>query len=124
MATDQEDAGGSEEMDEEQVDEQCRVITEVAVQKAMNQCGSERAVRKQLQRIVGLEVDDDWDDNCDQTLNKGLTMSVLKNGRRTREWVMCRSWQLVSEEEMSISAATERAWAEARAEGEQKGIEV
>lgn len=121
MATDKED---TEEMPEEEVDEQCRVITEVAVQKAMDKCGSEQAVRKQLQRIVGLEVDDDWEDNCDQTLNKGLTMGVLKNGRRTREWVMCEAWRLVSEEEMSISAATEKAWAEARAKGEEMGIEV
>lgn len=107
----------------EKEDERCRVITEVAIEKAMDKCGSEQAVRNQLKRIVGL---DDMDDDvpCEAVLESGLDVATLANTRETRQWVMCRAWNLVREEDMTLSAAVSKAWAEARSAGEDEGFEV
>lgn len=104
-------------------DDKCRVITEVAMQKAMNKCGSEEEVKKQLRRIVGLDDGQDEED-CDAVLESGLDTRTLANTRETREWVMCRGWEIVRDDNETLSAAIERAWAEARAAGEERGFEV
>ena len=122
MAESQEE---DESRDEEEVDQECQVITEVAVQQAMNKCGSDEAVYNQLKRMVGLGMADEYQEpECGMVLEKGLTLDVLTNSRRVREWVVCEAWRLVKDEDLSITEATEKAWAEARAEGEKNGIEV
>lgn len=108
---------------ESSADDRCRVITEVAVEQAMDKCGSREAVRNQLRRIVGLE-DDGMDPDCEATLSEGLDEATLSNTRATRQWVMCEAWRLVDEEDMTISSAVSKAWAEANAAGEDAGIEV
>lgn len=89
----------------------------------MDKCGSEEAVRNQLKRIVGLD-DDGYDPNCEEALEEGLDEATLRNTRATRQWVMCEAWRLVDEEDMTLSSATAKAWAEARAAGEKVDIEV
>jgi hypothetical protein len=102
--------------------ERCRVVTEVAVERAMEKCGSEEAVREQLVRLVGL--DEETDPDCEAALEEGLDGETLTSTRGTRQWVLCRAWQLVRDEEMTLSSATQKAWAEAKAEGDNQGIEV
>lgn len=116
------DGNGTTESTE---DDRCRLITEVAMERAMDKCGSEEAVRRQLQRIVGLDEEEPKEDaECEMVLNSGLDVKTLANTRRTREWVMCRAWKLVKEEEFTLSSAVTKAWAEARAKGEELGFEV
>lgn len=102
--------------------DRCRVITEVAVERAMDKCGNEEAVRNQLLRIVGLDTEIDPD--CDVALAEGLNEQTLESTRATRQWVMCRAWRLVQDEEKTLSTAVEKAWNEARAAGDEQGIEV
>jgi len=108
---------------EEEDDDRCRVITEVAMEKAMNKCGSEEAVRNQLKRIIGMENGDE-NIGVEQTLADGLTVATLANTKKTREWVFSRSRKLVQEEDMTIPSAVSKAWSEARSEGEEEGFEV
>lgn len=103
--------------------DRCRVITEVAIEKAMDKCGNEEAVKEQLKRIVGLD-EDGFDPNCEMALDDGLDTATLGNTRATRQWVLCRAWQLVKDDEMTLSSAVSKAWAEAKAAGEDEGIEV
>lgn len=109
--------------DDEEQDDRCQVITEVAIEKAMDKCGSEQAVRNQLRRIIGMDESDDEAD-CEMVLQQGLDVTTLANTRATRQWVMCRAWTLVKDEEMTLSSAVARAWAEAREAGEEEGFEV
>lgn len=113
---------GTEESDAE-ADDRCRVITEVAIEKAMDKCGSEAAVKNQLARIVGLDDEDEHPD-CPAVLASGLDVATLANTRETRQWVFCRAWTLVDEEDMTLASAVSKAWAEARKEGEEEGFEV
>lgn len=110
----------SEEVSDE---DHCRVVTEVALERAMEECGSEEAVRGQLRRLVGLE-GDGLDPNCEQSLEAGLDEDELRSTRGTRQWVMCRAWELVKDGEQTLSTAVSQAWAEARAKGEELGVEV
>jgi len=106
-------------------EDRCRVVTEVAIQEAMDACGSEEAVREQLQRIVGLNADPEGlDIDCDTALANGLDMKTLTSTRATRQWVFCRAWNMVEEEGRTLSDAVEAAWAEAQAAGVDKNIEV
>lgn len=100
----------------------CRIITEVAVEQAMEACGTEEAVRDQLQRIVGLDGEPDPD--CDAALAEGLNEETLQSIRGIRQWVMCRAWQLVQEQDKTLSAAVAKAWAEANGKGKEHDIEV
>jgi hypothetical protein len=109
----------SQETDE---DEQCRLITEVALRRAMDECGSAEAVREQVRRVIGL--DGDLDPDCETALEEGLDMSTLANTRQTRQWVFCRAWELIDTENIALSNAVEKAWAEARAAGQENNIEV
>lgn len=113
---------GTEESETE-ADERCRVITEVAIEKAMDKCDSEGAVKNQLARIVGLDDEDEHPD-CESVLMSGLDVATLANTRETRQWVMCRAWEMVNDEEMTLSSAVSKAWAEARKAGEEEGFEV
>lgn len=109
-------------MSQSEEDERCQVITEVAIQQAMDKCGSEEAVYNQLRRIVGLDPDDDPD--CTEMLSEGTSENTLSSTRATRQWVMCRAWEMVEEDEMSLSAAVSKAWSEAKVAGEEMDIEV
>jgi hypothetical protein len=110
----------SDDTDDE---DRCRVITEVAIEKAMDKCGSEEAVRRQLMRIVGMD-DSALDPDCDAALEEGLTVETLASTRATRQWVLCRSWTLVQEDDETLSGAVSRAWSEAQKAGEDEGFEV
>lgn len=109
----------SQEPDE---DDKCRLVTEVALKRAVDACGSEEQVRNQVQRLVGL--DSGVDPDCDASLENGLDMATLANTRATRQWVFCRAWQLVDEEDKAMGEAVERAWREAESAGEENEIEV
>lgn len=111
---------GTEETD---ADERCRVITEVAIEKAMDKCDSEAAVKNQLARIVGLDDEDEHPD-CSAVMASGLDVATLANTRETRQWVYCEAWRLVEEDEMTLASAVAKAWAEARQVGEEEGFEV
>jgi len=104
-------------------EDRCRVITEVAIEKAMDKCGSEEAVRRQLMRIVGMD-DSAMDPDCEAALKEGLTVETLANTRATRQWVLCRAWGLVRDEGETLSGAVSRAWSEAQKAGEEEGFEV
>lgn len=109
----------------EQADEsdKCRIVTEAAIETAMDRCGSEEAVREQLKRLVGISSDEP-DPDCEAALAEGLNDETLASTKGTRQWVMCRAWQLVKTDEMNLSSAVGQAWAEAKAEGEDAGVEV
>lgn len=104
--------------------ERCHLITEAAMQQAMERCGSDEAVLKQLRRMVGVDEEEGTERECSGVLDRGLDMRILSNTKRLREWVMCRAWAMVEDEGMTLSAAVSKAWAEARAAGEEQGIEV
>ena len=107
--------------------EKCQVITEAAVQAAMEKCGSEEAVKEQLKRIVGFhdsDGDGEPDPNCEMALAEGLNDETLESTRGTRQWVFCRAWQLVKEEEKTLSDAVSQAWAEAKAQADERGYSV
>lgn len=112
------------EQDFDDEDEKCRVVTQVAVQKAMDACGTEEAVREQLKRFVGLPGTEGVDPDCDASLDRGLDVQTLANNRATRQWVFCRAWEQVAKEDKPLAEAVEVAWAEARQAGEDKNIEV
>lgn len=105
--------------------DRCSVITEVAIEQAMDKCGSDEAVKDQLRRIVGFGSDDHGlEKDCQATLEEGLDKATLKNTRAIRQWVFCRAWELVRSENMTLSSAASKAWAEANAAGAEMGIEV
>lgn len=111
-----------------QPSDRCQAVTEVAMeqamQKAMEECGSEEAVRRQICRMVGMDDEEEPSRPCDEVLTDGLDSVTLSSMKLTREWVMCRAWQLVRNENKALSSAVSSAWAEARAKGDELGIEV
>lgn len=104
-------------------DDRCRMITEVAIEEAQKRCNSEDAVRAQLERIVGMD-GMSAETDCEAILDTDLGPEILDSTRRTRQWVMCRAWKLVNEDDMALASAVSQSWAEANAAGEEIGIEV
>lgn len=100
-------------------DDACAIATEVALEKAMERCGSEEAVRRQIGEMMGLPVDEP-DPDCEAALEEGLDESTLASSRGTRQWVMCRAWQVYKDGDATLRGAIQQAWAEveeANAEG-------
>lgn len=105
----------------------CRAATEAAMDAALEECGSEEAVKEQIGRVLGspeLFEENEVAPECPVVLEEGVTEDVLQNHRRTRQYVFCRAWKLVNSEDESIPAALEQSWAEVHAEADKLGIEV
>ena len=110
-------------------EQRCEVATEVAIEAAREECTTDAALRRQIGRMLGMasNLNDDAepeDRPCSVVLDVGITESVLDSTRQTREWVFCRAWHLVSEEDETMSTALERAWAEIESKADDMGMEV
>lgn len=103
-------------------DDRCRAVTEIALSKAMEECGSEEAVQEQLGRMIGVDGTDDRD--CDAVLGMDIDAEMLNNTPLVREYVFCRAWQLVKSEDRALPDALERSWAEVEAKADELGVEV
>lgn len=91
----------------------CRVVTDVAVSKAVDRCGSEGAVKDVIADMFGWGDDEDYPD-CDAVLDGGITEDVLESPQGERRYAMCRAWQLVNDEGMQFRSAINQAWTEIR----------
>jgi len=49
---------------------------------------------------------------CQITLEKGITKEICSDFRKTRSYVMCRAWDLVSKEKIPFRDAIRAAWEE------------
>lgn len=99
------------------------MVTEVALEKAIEKCDSEEAVKRQVADLMGFAADE-TDPDCDTALSTGLDDDTLDSFRGVRQWVMCRAWQLIESGEESFRGAVQRAWDEAEAEADEQGIDL
>lgn len=109
-------------MTEQSEAEQCRVVWSVALEKAVGECGEAEAAR-QLARVLGLETpaSGEPDIDCQAALSEGLNAETMDSFRGRNQWVFCRAWNMVREEDMELRRALDKAWAEVRqAEEEQE----
>lgn len=95
------------------VSDTCRVVTDVAIEKAAEKCGSEEAVKSVVADMFGF-TDNEETPDCEQVLAGGITDYDLSTAERQRRYAMCRAWNLVNEEGESFRQAVNRAWAEVR----------
>lgn len=101
----------------------CRVVTEVALRKAGEKCGDD-AMKEQLRMMLGFTQDKD-DPDCPAVMEDGVTEARVNSASGMNEWVFCRAWQEYQTEDVdNIGEALEKAWAEAEARAEEKGMEV
>lgn len=120
----------STETDAESVSERdkCRLLTEVAMSKAAEKCGSDEAMKEQLRMMLGMTSapDEEPDPNCEAAMKEGLTEETIRTPRGLNQWVFCRAWDLYKKKDDvdTLSEATETAWAEAHATAEEKGVEI
>lgn len=106
----------SEESDEADA---CRMVTDVAINAAIERCGSDEAVQMQLMDLFGFADDEPMPD-VESVLRDGLPEDQAANPRKQREYALCRSWEMIqSDEDISLRSAMNRAWMEVReAEGD------
>lgn len=97
--------------------EQCRVALSVALDKAAGACGEAEA-KRQLARMLGLDTDSSGepDINCAASLAEGLNRETMESFRGRNQWVFCRAWKYVDEENMDLRSALDKAWAKLKAE--------
>lgn len=88
--------------------EECGLLFEIAEEKVKENCSPE-ALRAHLSSFVGVGSMEDAD--CEVALEEGI--SEDPDPREEREWVMCRAWELVDEEDMTLRSALDQAWEEA-----------
>lgn len=96
--------------------EECRLLFDIAEEKVKENCNPE-ALREHLTTFVGVGSMEDSD--CEIALEEGLQEDP--DPREEREWVMCRAWELVDEEEMTLRSALDQAWEDAEAEQDEGG---
>lgn len=104
-------------------DDRCRIITETALEKAVEKCDSEEAVKRQVADLMGF-ASDEPDPDCEASLSEGLNEETLQDFRGVRQWVMCRAWQLIDSGEESFRGAVQRAWNEAEQAADEEGIDI
>lgn len=109
------DSGASEE-------DQCRLVTDVALQTAVEKCGSEEDVKRQIMDFLGFADNEDEPD-CDVVLSGGLDEDDLTTMTDQRRYAMCRAWQLVNDEGEPFRSALNTAWAELREAEDEYGID-
>lgn len=100
--------------------ERCTMAFEALGEVALEQCGDADTMQKALAQFVGVEPDV----NCDASLREGLEETTCGDFRGLRQWVMCRAWQLIDEDEAVFSNALDQAWSEARDACEDLGMTV
>lgn len=106
--------------------ERCTVATELALEAAREECETEEALRRQLARLIGVgDVEsDDHDQSCDVVLTESPDQEFFNSPTRVRQWVFCRAWSHVRDEDKSLSEALEQAWSEIDARAAEAGVEV
>jgi len=89
--------------------EACEMAFQSALEKAMDYCG-DGAVERATGQFFGLDNDYDCGDVLADGLDAGSTME------ETRQWVHCRSLELMEEKEITFERATKLAWDESEDE--------
>lgn len=90
--------------------ERCMTALEAVSDVAMEHCTDPEVVQKAIGRFLGVEPDA----NCEAALAEGLNEETCRDFRGLRQWVLCRSHQLVDEEGAPMSTAVGDAWDEAK----------
>lgn len=91
----------------------CTVATEIALEMAMEKCGSKSKMMEEVSALLGLDYKDI--DACDIVLEDGLTKDECTDLRKVRQWVMCRAFELLElDETNSFSMAMKMAWKDAK----------
>lgn len=90
--------------------ERCMTALEAVSDVAMEHCTDPEVVQEAIGRLLGVEPDV----NCGAALDEGLDESTCRDFRGLRQWVLCRSHQLVDEDGTPMSTAVGQAWDEAK----------
>jgi len=110
-----------EEHEREKIgDEQrCRIAWEIAVDQAMYTCGwdtksGKEEAFKAVGTMLGLtaEESNDISTKSSAILAEALTKDRCFDFRGVRQWVMCRSWELIEKERKRFGDAIRQAWRE------------
>lgn len=100
--------------------EECRMAIEAAMGVAMDHCVDEEEVTAGIGRILGVEPDI----NCELALREGLDEQTCGNLLGVRQWVMCKTHDILQNDDVTFSQAIEQAWGEAGDVCGDLGIEV
>lgn len=90
--------------------EECRLAIEAAMGVAMDHCVDESQVTEGISRMLGVEPDV----NCELAMREGLDDQTCGNLRGVRQWVMCKTLDIIENDGVAFSEAIEMAWDEAR----------
>lgn len=101
-------------------DDRCTIALDALMEVAVEECGPEGGMGKNIGRLLGTEPDPD----CEAALAEGLDEATCESTQGTRQWVACRAQQLVDEDDLALSAAMEEAWDEAKTACANHGIDV
>jgi hypothetical protein len=111
-------SANDEERDESDM---CRVVTDVAVNQAVERCGSEAAVKDVLADMFGFG-DDEENPDCDTVLADGIQANEIDSPSKQRQVAMCVAWRYVQEEGMQFRSAVNQAWTDIREKEDELGV--
>lgn len=101
----------------------CRVVTDVAVTKAVEKCGSEEAVKDVLADMFGFGDDEDKPD-CNALVGDGVQPDDINTAHQQRRVAMCLAWDYVKQDDMQFRSAVNKAWAKVRELEDEYSLEV
>lgn len=93
------------EVDEDDV---CDVAFEVALDRAMENCLTDESAIESISGVLGTTAPDDVDD----VLDEGLTEDICEDREAIRQWVVANTWELMEENELSLTKAMAESWNE------------
>lgn len=101
-------------------DDRCATALDAVLEVAIEECLPRERLVSNLARKNGVEPDVD----CEAALEEGLDEATLRSPNGVRQWVTCRTAEIVDDEDVSLSDAMEQAWDEAKTAGANQGIDV
>jgi hypothetical protein len=97
--------------------DECRLVTEIALEKAMDRCEGTEAVKDQIRAMLGLPTGEAFDTDCQALLEAEVEELDMDDRLQLNRWVFCRTFAIYNEaEQASVADSLERAWAEANSE--------
>ena len=112
-------------------EEGCKIAWEVAMNHIIKKCGYEgEKGRKEafmtMGPMLGLteKESNDISEKCKLILEEKLTKDRCFDFRGVRQWVMCRTWEMMEKERVPFAEGIRRAWDEIKSKCSEVGANI